>query len=191
MKMPEPPPNAGLYRCLVVDPPWDQGKTGRRKVRPNQGTDLDYPTLTLNEIADIPIGDWACDGAFLMLWATNSKSRSSGKPILVQAFDLMLRWGFTYYTTLTWDKGTGPCPFGPFQITTEHCLIGYRGRFAIPRDVMGKMKTLIREVPKAHSQKPTVFYENVAKFFDGPRVDVFARQVHAGFDAWGNEAPAT
>ena len=34
-------------------------------------------------------------------------------------FDLLNHWGFNYYTTITWDKKTGPCPFGPYQITTE------------------------------------------------------------------------
>ena len=33
----------GHYRVLVVDPPWNQGKTRRRSVRPNQNTVLDYP----------------------------------------------------------------------------------------------------------------------------------------------------
>ena len=114
------PPLAGQYRCLVVDPPWDQGKTGKRSVRPNQGTNLDYPTMTYDEVAALPVGEWAAPNAFLWLWATNSRSRSSKRPILLQAFELMEHWGFRYYTVLTWDKRTGPCPFGPYQITTEH-----------------------------------------------------------------------
>ena len=46
----QPPPSAGFYRCIVVDPPWDQGKTGIRAIRPNQGRDLEYPTMNLAEI---------------------------------------------------------------------------------------------------------------------------------------------
>jgi len=38
-------PAGGPYDVLVVDPPWNQGKTGRRSARPNQGTRLDYATL--------------------------------------------------------------------------------------------------------------------------------------------------
>ena len=45
-----PPPRAGRYRCIVMDPPWDQGKTGLRTARPNQGRDLDYPTMTSGEV---------------------------------------------------------------------------------------------------------------------------------------------
>ena len=181
------PRHSGQYRCIVVDPPWDQGKTGVRTVRPNQGRDLDYPTMTLMEIADVGVPDWAADNAFLWLWATNGRSRSSGLPILQQAFELMNRWGFRYYTMLTWDKGNGVCPFGPYQITTEHCLFGYRGKFSTPRNSMGQSKTLFSERSKRHSEKPTILYNYIINHFPGPRLDVFARRRHYGFDVWGNE----
>ena len=188
MQLP-PPPLAGEYRCVVVDPPWDQGKTGLRKVRPNQGTRLGYPTMPYGELAQLPISEWAADTSFLWLWATNSRSRSSGLPIMRQAFDLLLDWGFTYYTILTWHKGTGPAPFGPYQITTEHCLFAYRGKFESRKDAMGKAQTLlVTRKPAMHSQKPEAFYEHVRTSFDGPRLDVFARMRHDGFDAWGDEA---
>ena len=182
------PPLAGQYKCVVVDPPWDQGKTGKRSARPNQGTDLDYQTLTYEEIASIPVREWCADDAFIWLWATNSKSRSSGKPILLQAFELMEHWGFSYYTTLTWDKSTGPCPFGPYQITTEHCLFGYRGKCVFPKASLGKMKTAFEAPVTRHSEKPAAHYINVSRYFEAPRLDVFARRSHSGFHAWGNQA---
>ena len=181
------PPAAGQYRCVVIDPPWDQGKTGKRSVRPNQGTELTYPTMAMEQIAALPIGEWAADDAFIWLWATNSRSKSSKLPILVQAFGLLERWDFTYYTTLTWDKSTGPCPFGPYQITTEHCLFGYRGKCNFPKDSLGKMKTAFTARTARHSEKPACLYKDVAQYFEGPRLDVFARRRHDGFDAWGNE----
>lgn len=175
------------YKCIVVDPPWDQGKTGKRSVRPNQGTDLSYSTLTYDEIADVPITNWAAEESFLWLWATNSKSRSSGKPILIQAFDLMNHWGFEYYTILTWDKATGPCPFGPFQITSEHCLFGYRGKCKFPKESLGKMKTVFNASVTRHSEKPKLLYEYISSYFEGPRLDVFARRRHDGFSSWGDQ----
>ena len=182
------------YKCIVVDPPWDQGKTSKRTVRPNQGTKLDYPTMKMNEIAEVPINEWAAENAFLWIWATNSKSRSSGEPILMQAFTLMQHWGFKYYTILTWTKPTGPCPYGPYQITTEHCLFGYNGRFECPKEAQGKMKTAFRADNNTwrprHSEKPSILYEHISRYFDGPRLDVFARRRHPGFDAWGNEVEA-
>ena len=182
-----PPPKAGEYRCIVVDPPWDQGKTGKRSVRPNQGTDLSYPTLTYSEISMLPIADWATPDAFIWVWATNSRSRSSGKPILVQAFELLEHWGFQYYTTITWNKSTGPCPFGPYQITTEHCLFGYRGKCIFPKASLGKMQTVFSASVRRHSEKPSTIYRHIRRYFSPPRLDVFARRRHQGFDAWGNE----
>ena len=35
----------GKFDVLIVDPPWNQGKTGFRGVRPNQTKKLDYPTF--------------------------------------------------------------------------------------------------------------------------------------------------
>lgn len=182
------PPQAGEYRCVVVDPPWDQGKTGRRVCRPNQGTELDYPTLSAADILrTAPVGEWAGPQSLIWLWATNSKSRSSGRPVLVHAFELLERWGFEYYTLVTWNKQTGPCPFGPYQITTEHCLFGYRGKFDTPEELRGQLKTCFDARATGHSRKPRAFYEFIAAHFAGPRLDVFARKPHDGFDGWGNE----
>ena len=99
------------YHVLVVDPPWNQGKTGLRATRPYQGKNLDYPTMQKEELEQLPIRAWALEQAFLWLWATNSKDRKTGEPILSMAFDLLTQWGFTYYTMITWNKKTGPCPF--------------------------------------------------------------------------------
>lgn len=175
------------YRVLVIDPPWNQGKTGKRKSRPNQTTTLDYPTMSKQELMELPVNQWAEDQSFLWLWATNSKDRKTGEPILKMAFDLMEKWGFTFYTMVTWNKRTGPCPFGPYQIITEHILFGYKGKAVFEREHLGKMQTCFTESPTIHSAKPDVFYQQVAKSFKGPRLDVFARQVREGYDGWGNQ----
>lgn len=182
-----PPRQPGKYRCLVVDPPWNQKKTGKRSVRPRQGINLDYPTMGYSDICAIPIPQWASTNAFLWLWATNSKERKTKQPVLKMAFDIMEHWEFKYYTTITWDKKTGPCPFGPYQIVTEHVLFGYRGKAIFPRDCLGKMKTVFQESSTAHSVKPDSLYHHIKNFFDGPRLDVFARQRRSGFDGWGNQ----
>ncbi len=135
------------YKVLIIDPPWNQGKTGKRKARPNQTT----------------------------------------TPILKIALDLMAAWGFTFYTMITWNKRTGPCPFGPYQVTTEYVIFGYKGKAVFPRACLGKMQTCFTETPTIHSAKPDSFYQEIARHFEGPRLDVFARQVRDGYDGWGNE----
>jgi N6-adenosine-specific RNA methylase IME4 len=88
------------YKCLVIDPPWNQGKTGKRNVRPNQNVVLDYATMTKEELLKLPIEQWADDNCFLWLWATNSKDKKTKEPILKMAFDLLSEWGFTFYTMI-------------------------------------------------------------------------------------------
>lgn len=182
------PPQAGLYRVLVVDPPWNQRKTGRRRVRPNQSQQLDYPTLTEADLRDLPIAEWADpEQSFVWLWTTNSKDQSTRRPLLPTAFDLLDHWGFTFYTMITWNKSTGPCPFGPYQIITEHILFGYRGKATFPPGTMGQLQTCFTAPPGSHSSKPQPFYDEIARLFPGPRLDVFSRQCRPGFDGWGNE----
>lgn len=178
----------GKYRVIVVDPPWNQGKTGRRSVRPNQTTKLDYQTLSKDDLMKLPIDAWASEGqSFLWLWATNSKDRATREPILKMAFELMEHWGFTFYTTITWNKRTGPCPFGPYQIVTEHVLFGYKGKAVFDRASLGKMQTCFTETSSIHSAKPDSFYQQLARYFEGPRLDVFSRQVRNGYDGWGDQ----
>jgi N6-adenosine-specific RNA methylase IME4 len=175
------------YNCIVIDPPWNQGKTGKRKVRPNQTTVLDYSTMNKQELLALPVQEWAAENSFLWLWATNSKDKKTKEPILKMAFDLLQEWNFNYYTTITWNKKTGPCPFGPYQVITEHVLFAYKGKVIFPKECLGKMQTLFTEPQSMHSVKPAWFYEQIAKWFDGPKLDVFARQARPGFDGWGDE----
>lgn len=176
------------YKVIVVDPPWNQGKTGKRRIRPNQTTTLDYPTLSKEGLLELPIDKWADEKqSFLWLWATNSKDRKTGEPILKMAFELMERWGFTFYTIITWNKQTGPCPFGPYQIITEHVLFGYKGKALFNKDSLGKLQTCFTETSAIHSAKPDSFYQQLKKYFEGPRLDVFSRQVRDGYDGWGNQ----
>ena len=78
------------YDCIVIDPPWNQGKTGKRKCRPNQDTKLSYKTMTKEEILNFPINDFAKDNCFLWLWTTNSKDRTTKEPFLKTSFDFQI-----------------------------------------------------------------------------------------------------
>ncbi len=175
------------FDVIVIDPPWNQGKTSYRGVRPNQGDKLDYPTLLFDDICKIPVEKWANKGCFVFLWVTNSKDKKTKKPIIQMGFELLEKWNLTYHTTLTWDKKTGPCPFGPFQITTEHLLFAYNQSASFPKESLGKLKTCFTEKSKKHSQKPDLIYEHINKHFSGKKIDVFAREKRVGFKGWGDE----
>lgn len=169
------PPAVGGYRCLVVDPPWDE-----------DGAEADPAATAPDAIAELPVPEWAAPAAFLWLWAPCGVSRSGGEPILRTALGIIEAWGFRYYTALTWDRGAVPpaAVRGPYRVTSEHCLFAYRGKFAAPKAAMGKTKTQLTAPPPPRGGKPDVFYEHVRRF-EGPRLDAFARRRRAGFDAWG------
>jgi N6-adenosine-specific RNA methylase IME4 len=175
------------YSVIVIDPPWNQGKTGKRKVRPNQGISLDYSTMSKIELMDMPISKIGTVDSFLFLWTTNSKDKITKEPFLQTSFDLLDKWGYTFYTMITWNKNTGPCPFGPFQIVTEYILFAYGGKCTFKKDKLGFMKNIFTESSKKHSVKPQSFYNAIVEITSGKRIDIFARQIRKGFDGCGNE----
>lgn len=188
-----------MFKVIVVDPPWDQRKTGKRRSHPNQESNLlPYSTMSKEEIMNLPVDKIADEkNSFLWLWVTNSKDFKTKKPIMQQGFEIMEKWGFKYYTIVTWNKKTGVCPFGPYQITTEHVLFGYKGTANFPHNSWGKLQTSFestvkrKKVNENHSNKPDVFYQSIVEYFPGPRIDLFARKEKNGFFGWGNEYEGT
>lgn len=57
--------------------------------------------MTKAQLLELPIREIAEEQSYLWLWATNSKDRTTGEPILKMAFELMANWGSTFYTLLT------------------------------------------------------------------------------------------
>ena len=47
--------------------------------------------------------------------------------------------------------------------------------------------SLIRQKRTRHSEKPSLFYEILKNNTKEPRIDIFARRKHDGFDSWGLE----
>lgn len=164
------------YNCIVIDPPWPMKKIEREE-RPNQGVDLDYPTMTLEEIYDLPISDLANDDCHIYLWVTHK--------YLPTGLDLLKWWGFEYQCLMTWIKPTGMTPYS-WMYNTEHVIFGHRGN--LPLTQLGLKLSFEASVTK-HSEKPEIFYERVIKASPEPRLEMFARKIRDGFDGWGNEVP--
>lgn len=169
-------PPVGQYHCLVIDPPWPMEKI-EREVRPNQGPVLDYPTMSIEEIAALPIADLAASpGAHVYLWTTHR--------FLPDALRLFEAWGVSYQCLMTWVKNVGITPFS-WMYDTEHVLFGRVGQ--LPLEKLG-LRLSFSAPTSGHSVKPDVFYERVVEASPGPRLEMFARAPHDGFEAWGNEA---
>lgn len=172
---------AGKYHVLVVDPPWPMEKI-ERDVAPNQAG-FEYPTLSLEDIEAFqfedgrPMADLAGDHAHLFLWTTHK--------FLPAAFKILNAWNFKYICSMVWHKAGGFQPYGLPQYNCEFVLYGRRGQagFIETSDFMCCFNGKRQE----HSRKPSEFYSLLRRVTLEPRIDVFSREFHEGFDQFGNQ----
>ncbi len=172
-------PAFGDYDVIVIDPPWPVKKI-IRKVRPNQKSELDYGTISIDEISNFPINDLSADNAVLFIWTTHA--------FLECSFDIMRKYGFKYQRLLTWEKNSGMC-FQGFYHCSEFCLFGYKGR----SEMYPKQKaipTVFKGKSERHSAKPDRFYRLIEPL-GKKRIDIFARTTRPGWEVWGNEVKTT
>jgi len=174
-----PPLPDKKYPCLVIDPPWPVEKIVTLH-RPWQGVELDYPTMSIEEIEKLPVRDMAGKDAHLYLWVTHR--------FLPDGLRLAGQWGFRYQCVMTWNKSTGVVPFS-WMYDTEHVLFATRGNLKVAKR---GLRLSFDEPPTrdGHSTKPEVFYDRVRLASPEPRLEMFARRQRAGFEAWGNEVSA-
>ena len=164
----------GKYRTIVIDPPWPIEKI-LREVRPNQ-VDLDYPTMTVEEIEALPVPELAYeDGCHIYLWTTHK--------YLPRALQVLDAWGANYECLLTWVKNVGITPFS-WMYSTEHCLFARIGN--LPLLKLGKRLDFQAKV-REHSRKPDEFYSLIKEVSPEPRIDMFSREKREGFAQYGNE----
>ena len=168
----------GKYKTVVIDPPWKIQPYNFKKG--GYAKELPYKTMTDHEITQFPIDDYAAPESMLFLWTTQSKLRT--------AIQIMLAWKFKQKVVMTWYKTTGPAGTG-WHYNTELVVFGYRGKNQLSRH--SPISTHIAERARQHSRKPDRFYEILAKCTPGPRIDIFARTGHFGFDTYGDEVQPT
>ena len=171
------------YKVVVIDFPW-KVSSGPAVMRKMTYGGFDYKMMPDRECLNFPIDDYAAERSTLFMWTVSSKTRL--------AHQIMETWGYKFYCYIVWDKVSGTCINGMYQ-NHELCLYGYRGRY--PKLNWKKpIKTIIRALATKNSEKPDKFYRVVRRTFPGPRIDIFARKRHDGFDAYGDQvepAPTT
>lgn len=179
---PSRPLPPGPYRCIVADPPWSyrNKKTGGSMT---SGALFHYSTLTNADLEALPVCNLVDreKGTVLFLWATT--------PMLEDAFWLMRAWGFTYKTTLYWEKIGGRLGMGHwFRGNVETCIVGITSGV---RAFHCQLPNIIHAPPTKHSRKPDAFFDLVEPILDrdglSPRLELFAREPRSGWDAWGDE----
>lgn len=172
------------YTVIYADPPWsynDKCHAGKR------GAEYKYPCMDYAELGKLPVKDIAADNAVLFCWATY--------PILFKhlaAFELLINfWGFNPVTVgFTWVKTTkhGKEFMGMGNWTRanpEPCIICTRGK---PKRIDASVRQIITAPVGQHSAKPPEVRDRIVQLMGNvPRIELFAREKVAGWDAWGNE----
>ena len=173
------------YKTIYADPPWQfQNRTG--KVAPEHKRLNRYPTMKLEDIMKLPVGDVADEKSHLYLWVPNA--------LLPEGLQVMEAWGFEYKTNLIWEKtrkdgepdGRGLGFY--FRNVTEILLFGIKGEKNRTLDPGRSQVNLIRAMKKEHSRKPEEFIDLIEKCSNAPYLEVFARGNRDSWDMWGNQA---
>lgn len=184
----------GHYGVILADPPWqfDSLWGGRPKKTEagyaSRAVEAHYETMSIAEIAALPVGDLAARDCVLFLWTC--------WPVLQRSLPVIDAWGFTYKTcAFSWMKADpyrlfadDATPFAGLgywtRANTEPCLLATRGR---PRRLHADVRQGIIAPRRQHSRKPDGIHARIERLVAGPYVELFARERRAGWDAWGNQ----
>lgn len=173
------------YRTILADPPWRfTNRTG--KMAPEHRRLSRYGTLTLDEIAALPVGRIAAPTGHLYLWVPNA--------MLPEGIAVLRAWGFEYKSNLVWHKvrkdggsdGRGVGFY--FRNVTELVLFGIRGRNARTLPPGRRQVNLLATRKREHSRKPDEQYAIIEACSPGPHLELFARGARPGWATWGNQA---
>lgn len=172
------------YGIIYTDPAWPQHKGNLRSCRPNQDRNLDYNTLSLDEITEIhrQAFTFCADKCNVFMWTIDK--------YLIDTEKFMSELGFSVHARFIWDKGNGIAPAFTVRFSHEYLLWFYKkGHMLLPsKQTRGKYTTVIRENSTVHSHKPLIVYHMLDDMFpDVPKLELFARNEKAGWDCWGNQ----
>ncbi|XP_045791488.1 methyltransferase-like protein 2 [Trifolium pratense] len=175
------------FNLIMVDPPWENA-SAHQKSR--------YPTLPNRYFLSLPIKQLThTEGALVALWVTNREKLRS----FVEK-ELFAAWGVSYAASFHWLKvkanGSLISDLDLFHHRPyESLILGYSPGKVKNSDNQTKFKPLkddhvIMSIPGDYSRKPPIA-DLLQEYIPGvkpPRcVELFAREVMAGWVAWGNE----
>lgn len=158
------------FGTVYADPPWQYENQATRA-----STDNHYRTLSVAEIAALPVAGLVAENAHLHLWTTNA--------FLFDARQILESWGFTYKSVFVWCKpqmGIG----NYWRVSHEFLLLGVRGRCPFRDHGLMSWAELDRG---QHSAKPEQVRSMVEKAGHGPYLELFGRLVVDGWTVWGDQ----
>lgn len=176
------------YQVILADPDWQFKTFSAKGQGKSPGRHYLTPVSPVEHIMQQPVKDMIHpDGAVLFLWCT--------WPTIFQAQDVIKAWGFEY-SGLAWEWNkfnpeTGKRAFGGGYITRknlEPCLVATTRKFPTLEKLKNRStRDLISAPRRENSRKPDEQYGLIENLFDGPYLELYARQERYGWDAAGNE----
>lgn len=175
------------FGTVLADPPWRfANRTG--KVAPEHHRLSRYGTLSLEEIAALPVANCVAERAHCYLWVPNA--------LLPEGLRVLSSWGFQYKTNLIWHKvrkdggsdGRGVGFY--FRNVTEILLFGVRGKGVRTLQPGRSQVNFIASRKREHSRKPDEQYDLIERCSWGPYLELFGRGARDNWTVWGNQADA-
>ncbi len=170
------------YNIIYADPPWKYKVYSKKGM--GRSAEKHYPTMTIEQLMTLPVGELAADNAILFMWTTI--------PLLKDSFAVLRAWGFSYKSiafvwikqnrksdSLFWGMGYWT------RANAELCILATKGS---PKRVAKNVHQVIVSHIEEHSKKPDEARKRIVQLMgDLPRIELFARQKTEGWDIWGNE----
>ena len=158
------------YSIIYADPPWAY-RTYSKKGQ-GRSAESHYPTMSIEDIKALPVGELAAKDCALFLWITF--------PCLYEALEVLEAWGFSYKTVaFVWVKQNRK------NDDLFTCILATKGH---PKRVNAAVSQVILSHVEEHSKKPDEARDRIVQLMgDLPRIELFARQSPEGWDVWGNE----
>jgi N6-adenosine-specific RNA methylase IME4 len=184
------------FGAILADPPWrfatwsDKGRDRAPDDKSIEGGPARlYETMSIEDIAALPVATIAAKDCVLFLWTTWAH--------LFHSHVIIERWGFEYKTcAFVWTKAdTGQLSmFGNdvdlqmgmgrwTRLSTEPCLLATRGS---PKRLHADVH---QEPRREHSRKPDCVHDRIERLVAGPFIELFARRTRRGWTCWGDEIP--
>ena len=83
------------YQIIYADPPWNYKVYSKKGL--GRSAESHYPTMSIEDICALPVGNLADKDCALFLWVTI--------PCLLEGLSVLKAWGFTYKTVgFVWVK---------------------------------------------------------------------------------------
>lgn len=177
---------APQFDLIVLDPPWPNRSARRKKDNYSTANTIDEIRETLSLV---PIAAHLAPEGLVAIWVTN---KPSVVELLTSARGLLPEWGLELIDEWTWLKvTTSGEPVvdvnSAWRKPWERILIAKRR--GSKRTRLPSQRKVLVSVPDLHSRKPNLraLFEDV--FPPGYQgLEVFARNLTAGWWSWGDEA---